>query len=1057
MVCARDMGLKNLEYVELQVVSNFSFLRGASHPEELIEQAANLGYSAIALTDYHSLAGIVRAHFAAKKHNISLIVGATIPLLGLPISLLLYASNLASYNKLCRLLSLGKARAGKGDCLLTIDDLADYHHGLFTTLIIDELSDPLLLNYVKKLKNLFTADRISLAVSNNYHADAFTRNELITQISRFCNIPLIVTNDVHYHLPKRRILQDVLTCIRQKTNLKEAGFLLSQSAERYLKPPEEMIRLFRKTPEAIARTVEVADALKDFSLEQLSYQYPEEICPEDVSAFTYLTQLTWEHASLRYPAGIPAKVEKQIKHELKLIRELSYEKYFLTVYDIVKFARSREILCQGRGAAANSAVCYVLGITAVDPAEVNLLTERFISKERNEPPDIDVDFEHERREEVIQYIYEKYGRERAALAATVITYRTKSAVRDIGKVFSLSNDDIEAIIKLLTRNRDKPLTVNNLEKYHLDPKDRRVIRTIKLSEVLRRFPRHLSQHVGGFIISQQALCEIVPIEPAAMPGRTVIEWDKDDLDRMGMLKIDVLALGMLSCIRKAFKMLENNSQLLKNNHTKPFNLYSIPRKDSSVYKMISNADTIGVFQIESRAQMTMLPRLRPNCFYDLVIEVAIVRPGPIQGGMVHPYLRRRNAEEEVVYPSEEVRSVLEPTLGVPIFQEQVMQLAVIAAGFSPGQADNLRRAMASWRKDGNNLNKFKNLLINGMCKNGYKQQFAEQIFNQILGFGEYGFPQSHAASFAHLVYVSAWLKCHYPAVFAAALLNSQPMGFYRPAQIIRDLRSHGVEVRTVDINKSNWDCSIELDGKKPALRLGLRLVKGLRREEAEALIKSSGDSLTKLWQESGVSVATLKTLARADAFRSIGLDRQKALWKLKKFRDDSLPLFELLRKEADDNSISFVPQFSTPSQVTSDYQTLGFSLKAHPLSFLRNRLSGLGVYSCSEIKEEKFVNGLYVSIAGLVLVRQRPLTASGVVFMTIEDETGLANIIIKPKIFANYRDVICDSGVLLLNGRIQKEGQVLHLLLEEVEDISTWFEESKDKNTGYEFLSRNFH
>jgi error-prone DNA polymerase len=1057
-------------YIELQVCSNFSFLRGASHPEELIEQAAKLGYSSIALTDRHSLAGIVRAHVAAKQAGISLLVGSSVPLYHtipqiksipkdsdetseaqpnilqeflLPLHLLLYPSSKSAYGRLCRLLSQGKLCAPKGHCFLTLEDIFQYQQGLLAIAVVHNLKDPQLIHYLEKLRSIFDCGRFSIAISFTYGPDNQQRVMHLRQLSRITNVPLVATNDVHYHIPERRMLQDVLTCIRLGRTIKEAGLLLFQNAERFLKSPQEMARLFAEFPQAVKRSSEIAETVQHFSLDQLDYQYPNEICPNDKTPIQHLSELTWRCARERYPQGIPDKVVSQIKHELALIAELKYEKYFLTVYDIVLFAKSQNILCQGRGAAANSAVCYVLGITAADPDRINLLFERFISKERNEPPDIDIDFEHERREEVLQYVYTKYGRHRAALTAALITYRTRSAVRDAGKVFGLPLETIERIIKLLTRTEESTINTLDLEKRGLNPEDTDVLRTIDLARQLLGFPRHLSQHVGGFIISERPLNEIVPIENAAMPERTVIEWDKDDIESMGMLKIDLLGLGMLTAIRKAFALVNKRSPMQP-----PLMLYNIPAEDPQVYQMVCRADTIGVFQIESRAQMSMLPRLKPRCYYDLVIEVAIIRPGPIQGGMVHPFLQRRSGKETVSYPSPQVEKILAPTLGVPIFQEQVMELAVVAAGFTPGEADQLRRAMASWKKKANLISGFREHLLKGMRSNGYSREFAEQIFQQINGFGEYGFPQSHAASFALLVYISAWLKRYHPAAFAAALINSQPMGFYQVAQIVEDVKKHGVQVHGVDVNSSDIDCTLEESAQgnhsyKQALRLGMRLVKGLREDEAKRIVSAVGrngkySSLLKLFRESGASTITLKKLARADAFLSLGLNRQEALWEISKFRDEALPMFD---RCALAESPAKLPSTTAEWQVTKDYEMLGLSLKGHPLSFLRTKLAARGVVTAGELKENLLLaNGSIAAVSGMVLVRQRPATASGIVFMTLEDETGMANLIIKPQVFKKYRDVICDSTIILAQGRIQRVDDITHLLAEEFVDLTHSFE-----------------
>lgn len=1088
-------------YVEFQSYSNFSFLRGASSPQELVTHAAALGYPALGLSDRHSIAGVVRAHFAAKKAGISLLVGTEVALYQtqpqtkvqrqidphflettpsrippncLPLSLLLYPTSKSAYANLCKLLSIGKRRAPKARCFLNIKDIASLHHGLLAVVLVHSLKDKQLLEHIAALKSIFDADRLSLQITKQYGPDGDRNFYLTKELGHIARVPLLATNAVHYHCPERHQLQDVLTCIRHRCSLNQAGFRLYQNKERYLKTPQEMKRLFRKEPQAIERSLELYALAKNFSLDQITYEYPHEICPETKTPLAYLTELVQKGAKEFYPNGVPEKVKKLLRHELRLVHQLGYEKYFLTVYDIVCFARSQSILCQGRGAAANSAICYVLGITSVDPDKINLLFERFVSKERNEPPDIDIDFEHERREEVIQYIYNKYSRERAALTATVITYRTKSAVRDVGKVLELSEEEIEALIKLLRRTPAEDVsTETEFKKRNLDFNKATIHLTIELVEQIKGFPRHLSQHVGGFIISDAPLYEIVPTENAAMENRTVIEWDKDDIELMGMLKIDILALGIMTMIRKALEMIYHKqvAQIQKDithnrlhEHCLQLGKFdpliamdAVPAEDPDVYTMVSRADTIGVFQIESRAQMSMLPRMKPRCFYDLVVEVAIVRPGPIQGGMVHPYLRRRMGEEPVSYPSKEVQEILQSTLGVPIFQEQIMQIAVAAAGFSPGEADQLRRAMASWKRNKNALAQFETRLIQGMKERGYSLQFAKQICSQIKGFSEYGFPQSHAASFALLVYVSAWIKRHHPTEFAAALINSQPMGFYRPAQIVQDAKNHGVSVRAIDVLHSHWDCTIEKDN---TIRLGFRLIRGLRKEAGIQLRDTiekypSIKSLKELWLKSGVSVSQLKKLCSADAFLSMNLSRQKALWEIKKFRDGPLPLFENIVEVDKTDCSLMLPKISKKSSVLRDYESNGLSLKAHPLSLLRQELSTQGVFTCYELAhgaatgESALENGQRIAISGIVLLRQQPMTASGVVFMTIEDETGLANIIIKPKVFKVYRDDICDSNCLVAAGRIQREKGIVHLIADEFQDITYQF--------GLDSQSRDFH
>ncbi|MCC6953508.1 MAG: error-prone DNA polymerase, partial [Deltaproteobacteria bacterium] len=927
-------------------VSNFSFLRGASHPEELVGAAHALGYHAIGIGDLNSLAGVVRAHIAAKKLGMRYFVGTQLLFLRelpeklptevfclppeslpdlchslfLPFTVFAYPRTREAYGRLCRLLTLGKRRGPKGAALLTLEDLFPYAQDFVCIAVVHDYLDSRLKVEIARLAHGLAPGALSLAIWSSYGPDQNALQEEIEALASEFSIPLVATNYPLFHASSRRMLCDVLTCIRRKTTLEQAGFHLSPNEERYIKPPLELSRLFRKRPEAVTRAHEIAEQIT-FSLDHLRYEYPHESCPEGRSPADYLRELTMTGARQRYPEGVPPGVQQQIEHELLLISELQYEKYFLTVNDIVAFAVERKILCQGRGAAANSAVCYCLGITSVDPNEIRLLVERFISKERNEPPDIDIDFEHERREEVIQYIYSRFGRERAALVCEVITYRTRLALREIGKVFGLSTDTIEVLLRVVLRAEGEPITPQVLREVGIVPEDPAVRMTLELTGEIRGFPRHLSQHVGGFVITEGRLDEMVPIENAAMEDRTIMEWDKDDIDALGMLKIDILALGMLTCIRKAFDFLNG-----RRHPSEPeFALHTVPPEDPRVYDMLCRADSVGVFQIESRAQMSMLPRLRPRTFYDLVIEVAIVRPGPIQGGMVHPYLRRRAGKESVTFPDERVKKVLERTLGVPIFQEQAMELAVVACGFTPGEADELRRAMASWRKDKNRLKTFKKKIFDGMRRNGYSEQYAAQFFEQICGFGEYGFPQSHAASFALLVYVSSWLKCHHPAVFAAALLNSQPMGFYQPAQIVDDARRHGVSILAVDVGASEWDCTLE--GTPPALRLGMRQVRGLREEEGRQIAAKREQvgpfaTLETLWRKAHVRVSSLRKLAQADAFGSLGFSRQKALWRIRRFRDEELPLFQNLAIEERDPPLPEPPPLL---EVVRDYQAIQLS------------------------------------------------------------------------------------------------------------------------------------
>jgi error-prone DNA polymerase len=1035
-------------YAELQTTSNFTFLTGASHPDELATAAAALGHRAIAITDCNTLAGIVRAHVAAKAAGIPLVVGCRLALSEpFPLSLLVYPTDRASYGRLCRLLTLGKRRAPKGECRLSLHDVADHAEGMLCVLVPP--APPLVVTddcvaAFRWLRTVFDDDRLSLAVSRLYSQRDAARLEQIAQLSAHLGVPMVATNDVHYHAPERRPLQDVLTCIRHGRTIDHAGYLLHPNAERHLKPADEMARLFAPWPGAIERTLDIARRAAVFTLDSLRYEYPDEVVPPGTTPQSHLAELTWTGAARRYPGGVPDKVKAQVEHELRLIHELDYARYFLTVEDLVRFANAQGILCQGRGAAANSAVCYCLGVTAVDPDRVSMLFERFISKERDEPPDIDIDFEHERREEVIQYLYKKYGRERAALTAEVISYRGRSAIRDVGKAMGLSLDCVDALAKEIDWWSGTPGDENRVRELGLDPSEPRLARTIELARELMGSPRHLGQHVGGFVMTRSPLCEMVPIENAAMEDRTVIEWDKDDIEALGMLKVDCLGLGMLTCIRKAFDLVAKHQGV---RHT----LASIPEGDTPTYDMICDADTVGVFQIESRAQMSMLPRLRPRCYYDLVIEVAIVRPGPIQGDMVHPYLRRRDGLEPVHYASPAIEAVLGRTLGVPLFQEQAMTLAVVAAGFTPGEADQLRRAIASWKRSGKAILRFERQLIDGMLARGYSEKFARQTFAQVQGFSGYGFPESHAASFALLVYASCYLKRHHPAAFAAALLNSQPMGFYQPAQIVRDAQAHGVEVRPIDISASRWDCTLEAvsgeGARSPvAIRLGMRMVKGLAESEAEMIAGATAahgpfPTLDRLWRTSGARVASLRCLAEADAFTSMGLTRQSALWELHALRDGFAPLFD--REDAESIWVPDVaerpvalPTIQPNAAVAHDYRAVGLSLKAHPVSFIRERLDTIGVTKNSALADERLCpRGRRVAVAGVVLVRQRPGTASGIVFMTLEDETGIANLIVRPRVFERFRRAARHSRTIVCRGTIERKGQVVHVLAASIHSV----------------------
>jgi DNA polymerase III alpha subunit len=1290
-------------YAELHAKTNFSFLEGASHPDELVRRAAELGYAALAITDRSSLAGVVRAHGAAKEVGLKLLVGAEITPDDAPPAVLL-ATDRAAYGRLARLITLGRRRAEKGECRLRFDDVAEHAEGLIAGVVGDggrrkrkggsgkaeaarggleiencklriadcsrgrravsarslspnpsppaplpasgargerfgvgrkpqgagptprspmpnsqcaipnvpsptshppsplphpksslpSLPSPLSPLHLHRYREVF-GDRCYLLAE--LHQGPDDRGELrrLVHLARAARVKLAAAGDVHYHVPQRRALCDVLAAIRHGTTVAAAGELLFPNAERYLKSPDQVVALFAEVPEAIRHTVEIAERCT-FSLDELRYEYPEELAPPGRTPLEHLRRLTWAGAQKRYPRGIPDRVRGLLEHELKLIEELRYEAYFLTVWDLVRFARRRGILCQGRGSAANSAVCYCLGVTSVDPGRMDVLFERFVSRERNEAPDIDVDFEHQRREEVIQYLYEKYGRERAGMTAEVITYRPRSAVREVGKALGLSLDRVDAVAKRIERFHAEPELAARCREAGIDPETPLGRQLVELVGQLVGFPRHLSQHTGGMVITRGPLCELVPIENAAMPERTVIQWNKDDLDELGILKVDCLALGMLTAIRRCF-------DLVGRHYGRQLTLANIPAGDPDVYEMICRADTIGVFQIESRAQMSMLPRLRPRCFYDLVIEVAIVRPGPIQGNMVHPYLRRRNGEEPVMYPNQAIRGVLEKTLGVPLFQEQAMRLAVVAAGFTPGEADQLRRAMGAWRRPGL-IEGFRRKLIDGMRHKGFSPEYAEAVFGQIRGFGDYGFPESHAASFALLVYVSAWLKHHYPAAFTCGLLNSQPMGFYAPAQLVRDARNHGVEVRSVDVNSSGCECTLEgargegrgARGQGPgvrdqrvgaeslagglarrfvgvqgsgfggqasqcrgnahgprsagsdavakppadeqelqiencklrianstphsplptlhsplstahcplptahfALRLGLNMLHGLAAAHAERIEQTRGDrpfcSLEDFARRTGLSRAVLSRLAKAGAFGSLGLTRREALWHALAEDQKELPLFaagkgdgpkgegrkgkgEGGRRKAETRiadcrlqiadcrlpatgSFSLppspvplppsaaplppstvppppspfpLPRMSAAEEVLADYRSTGLSLRAHPLEFLRSELNRMGVVPAVGLAS--WPEGKPVRVAGIVLVRQRPGTAKGITFVTLEDETGQANLIIRPGVWRRWRQAALGATLMLAHGRLQRQGQIIHVLCTKLEDLS---------------------
>ncbi len=1035
-----------LRYAELQVTTNFSFLRGGSHAEELITRAQHLGLAAIAITDRNTLAGVVRAHAAGKDLGFKVIVGARLDLAQAGLSLLAYPRNRSAYGRLCRLLTLGQRRAEKGRCHLDLADVADHQDGMIFAAVPPEGMPGRRFEDALQAMRASISQPLYLAAAMLRRGADRARLNALAALAGSHRTPLIATNDVLYHHAGRRPLQDVLTCIREKCTIHEAGYRLDANAERHLKSPGEMARLFKGHENAVARTIEVADQCT-FSLDELRYEYPDEPVPAGTTPQKHLEYLAWEGARDRYPQGVPDRIKAGITKELALIERLRIAPYFLTVHDIVAFARSREkpILCQGRGSAANSTVCYCLGITNVDPNAIELLFERFVSEERREPPDIDVDFEHERREEVIQYIYARYGRDRAGLAATVITYRGRSSLREVGKVMGLSEDVTASLAGLVWGYGGDGTTAGQVREKGLDPEDRLLLEVVALARELEGFPRHLSQHVGGFVLTRGPLSETVPIGNAAMADRTVIEWDKDDIDTLGIMKVDVLGLGMLTCIRKCFDLMQAWYGL-------SYSLATLPREDPAVYDMLCAANSIGVFQVESRAQMNMLPRLKPRCFYDLVIEVAIVRPGPIQGDMVHPYLRRRDRLEEESYPAphpdfgppDELRQVLGRTKGVPLFQEQAMRLAMVAARFSPGELNELRRAMATFRRRGT-IGDLEHKMVSRMVARGYEPDFAHRCFSQIRGFGEYGFPESHAASFAHLVYVSSWLKCHYPAVFAASLLNSQPMGFYAPAQIVRDAREHGVEVRHPDVNRSGWDSGLEggsdSRSEAPALRLGLREVVGLKEDDGRAIESARGESfatIAALQHRARLSLATLETLAAADTFRSLGLDRRAALWQVKGLAGARpLPLFAALGVDDQGTELPVILPDMPPSEhVVNDYQTIRMSLKGHPMGFLREKCAREGVMDNVRLKAAKA--GAFVSVAGVVLVRQRPGTAKGVVFITLEDEVGVCNVVVWRKVLEKYRAIVMGARLLLVRGRIERAGEIIHVVAGRLEDKTGW-------------------
>jgi len=1055
-------------YAEIAVTSNFSFLRGASKPDELMLTAYTYAYEAIGIADRNTLAGVVRAWAAFKDPRLKekkpkLMIGTRLVFADGTPDILAYPTDRVAYGRLCQLLSHGKLRvpkgakrATKGECTLFFDDLAEKyapkdeyprHEGLLFVVMPSREENPDAVKSALKQLRALAPGRVWLAGSTLYHGDDKRRLRRLNRLARECRVPLLAVNDVLYHDADRRELQDVVTCIREHVTIDKAGKLLEANAERHLKTPREMIRLFREFPDAIAQTVMFA-RLITFSLDQIRYNYPHEPVPPGKTADGHLNDLTWEGAAQRYPGGVPDKVRATLEKELSVIAKQRYAHYFLTVRDLVHFARSKNILCQGRGSAANSAVCYCLGVTAVDPMQIDLLFERFISIERNEPPDIDVDFEHERREEVIQHVYQRYGYRRAALTATVIHYRPRSAIREIGKVFGLSEDLTASMANSVWGSWGSEMKENQVRQGHLDPHNLAIARSVHFANMLMGFPRHLSQHVGGFVLTDDNLDTIVPIGPAAMDERYFIEWDKDDLDEAGLLKVDVLALGMLTCIRKAFDLIALHGG-------KRYDLATVPREDPAVYGMLCKADAIGVFQVESRAQMSMLPRLKPRKFYDIVVEVAIVRPGPIQGGMVHPYLRRRNKKEPVEYPAphpdhghkDELRDVLKETMGVPLFQEQAMRLAIVAAKFTPDEANGLRRAMATFRNLGT-IDRFRDKFIGGMTRRGYKQDFAERCFKQIEGFGSYGFPESHAASFAHLVYISSWIKLYHPAAFGCALLNSQPMGFYAPAEIVRDAREHDVETLPPDMSYSDWDNTLERNTAGAlALRLGFRQVDGFKEDDASVIENSRGygyPNFAEFVRRTELSKKALMVLADADAFRSLGMDRREAIWAVRRLPDQhTLPIFEAQRlKELPPEQTASLPVMPLKEHVLADYQTLRLSLKGYPMQFLREAFDAERVLTNKQVLESK--DGTPVRCAGVVLVRQMPGDA-GVVFVTLSDETGITNVVVWPRILERYRSEIMRSRLMLVEGKVQKaedaEGGVVHLIADRIWDRSDELEQ----------------
>jgi error-prone DNA polymerase len=1031
-------------YAELHCITNYSFLRGASHPEELVKQAEKLGYKALAITDECSMAGVVKAHVAARDCQLKLIIGSEFNL-DEDIQLILLSRNRLAYGQICNLITTARRRANKGEYRLSMKDL-EFSLSECLAIWIPGRIESHHLVCGKRLQQLFTG-RLWLGLEMFPDGHEIECYEHALTLSIQLDLPLVASGDVHMHHPDKKALLDVISAVRMRQSIRLAGRLLFANREKYLRPLSVINAFYPH--DLLANTIRIAQAC-NFSLDELRYEYPEELVPPHLTPPAYLRQLVEEGAKNRWPGGEKPEVRELIEKELKLIEELEYEYYFLTVFDIVHFARSQDILCQGRGSAANSAVCYCLEITEVNPDKISLLFERFISKERDEPPDIDVDFEHERREEVIQYIYKKYGRHRAAIAAAVVTYRPKSAIRDVGKALGMDLQLVDHLAKSLSWWDKREILLTRFEEAGVNPRSPIIGQFLELINQILGFPRHLSQHVGGFIISSGPLSHLVPTENAAMDDRTIIQWDKNDLESLGLLKVDVLALGMLTSIRKSLAMINAyNGSYQK----EPLSLATIPAEDPLTYQMLQKGDSVGVFQVESRAQISMLPRLKPKSFYDLVIEVAIVRPGPIQGKMVHPYLKRRNGEETVTYANEAVRSVLERTLGVPIFQEQVIKLAVVAAGFTPGEADQLRRAMAAWKRKGG-LEVFEMKLINGMLERGHERDFAERIFEQIKGFGDYGFPESHAASFALLVYVSSWLKCHEPAAFYCGLLNSQPMGFYSPSQLVQDAIRHNIEIRPVDIEHSFWESTLEsptidmLEKQlpshipQPAVRLGFQRIKGLREDSAAQIISARNQmpigNIDDIARRARLDRGDLSKLTEGGAFKNISGHRYQTHWDAKGILPDTPLLNRVAEEKNRYNKVSLPPPLET-DDLRADYTSLGLTLGRHPMAMLRE--IGDPFHQCKTGKDLESLNhGRFVQVAGIVTGRQRPSSASGVLFLTLEDETNNVNVVIWTRILEKYRAAVVQGRLLKIKGVMERQGSVIHVIAGHVEDLSHYLE-----------------